>query len=105
MTELVVRPTPARIPDSVTVKIGELDPGMVVLAGAIELPAGVELSPQVDPKAEVARVTVIKIEIPETPVAEAAAVPAEGAEAAPAPESAEKATDKGEKKPEKREKQ
>jgi large subunit ribosomal protein L25 len=32
MTELVVRTTPDRIPDSVTVKIGELEPGMVVLA-------------------------------------------------------------------------
>ena len=105
MSELVVRTTPDRIPDTVTVKIADLEPGMVVLAGAIELPEGVELSPQVDPKAEVARVTVIKIEIPEAPVAEAAVVPAEGAEAAAAPETAEKAAEKGEKKPEKREKQ
>ena len=103
MSELIVRTTPDRIPDSVTVKIADLEPGMVVLAGAIELPAGVELSPQVDPKAEVARITVIKIDIPETPVAEAAAVPAEGTEAAAAP--AEQAAAKGDKKPEKREKE
>jgi len=103
MSELIVRTTPDRIPDSVTVKIADLEPGMVVLAGAIELPAGVELSPQVDPKAEVARVTVIKIEMPETPAAEATAVPAEGAEAAAAP--ADQAAAKGEKKPEKREKE
>jgi len=103
MSELVVRTTPDRIPDSVTAKIGDLEPGMVVLAGSIELPAGVELSPQVDPKAEVARVTVIKIEVPETPAVEAAAtVPVEGAEAAAAP--AEKAGEKGDKKPEQGEK-
>jgi large subunit ribosomal protein L25 len=109
MSELVVRTTPDRIPNSVTIKIGDMEPGMVVLAGAVELPSGVELSPTVDPKSEVARVTVIKVEIPETPVAEAApAVLVEGAEAAAAPaEKAEKAEkgEKGEKKPEKREKE
>jgi large subunit ribosomal protein L25 len=69
LTELTVRTTPDNIPDTVVVKVGELEPGALVTAGMVELPEGVELGEDVEPDTEVARVA--------APRAEAAA-PAEG---------------------------
>jgi large subunit ribosomal protein L25 len=84
LSELIVRTTPDNIPDAVIIKAGELVPGSVVTAGMVELPEGVELSPEVDPQTEVARVATPKIEVATPTTAEAA--PAEGGEGAGAPE-------------------
>jgi len=56
LTEISVRTTPDSIPDTVVVKVGDLEPGAVVTAAMVEMPAGCELSPDLDPATEVARV-------------------------------------------------
>ncbi len=82
VTELSLRTTPDNIPNSVVAKINDLEPGAVVTAAQVLLPAGVELSKDVPPDTLIARVAVPKIEVPEVePAAEAPA-----AEAAPAVE-------------------
>jgi len=92
MTELLVCTTPDNIPDTVVVKVGELEPGALVTAGMVELPAGIELAAGIDADAEVARVAAPRVEAEPTPSAEGEGL-AEGegqsAEGAPAPAEGE----------------
>ena len=82
LSELIVRTTPDNIPNSVVIKAGDLEPGSVVTAGMVELPEGVELSSEVDPSTEVARVATPKVEVAAPTAAETeAGADEEGAEA------------------------
>jgi len=91
VTELSVRTTPDNIPNSVIVKVGELEPGAVITAGMVELPEGVELSAHVAPSTEVARVAAPRVEAPA-----AAAVPEAAPEAAGEEGQTKAETGKGE---------
>jgi large subunit ribosomal protein L25 len=85
MTHVKVRALPIDIPDELEVSVADLEPGTNVAVSEIKLPKGIELI--TSPKLLVARISVIKIEVLETPVAAApvegavAAAPAEGAAA------------------------
>ena len=77
MTHVKIRALPIDIPDELEVSVADLEPGTNVAVSEIKLPKGIELI--TSPKLLVARISVIKIEVLETPVA---AAPVEGAVAA-----------------------
>ena len=85
MSQVMISTTPANIPDSILVKVGEMEAGDVLKIGDVVLPEGVELAPGVDSEAPVARVAVPKAEAEETAEgdAEAGEVPVVGDESKP----------------------
>lgn len=62
MSEIMVSTTPANIPDSVLVRVGDMEIGDVLTASQVELPANVELAEEVDPEDPVARVSAPRVE-------------------------------------------
>ena len=76
LNEITVLCTPDAIPDSIVVKVGELEIGASITVGQLVLPEGLELYEEMDPEEVVAHVVEPKEEAAAAPEAEAAAAPA-----------------------------
>lgn len=76
LNEITVLCTPDAIPDSIVVKVGDMEVGASITLGQLALPAGIELYEDMDPEEVVAHVVEPKEEAAEPAEAEAAAAPA-----------------------------
>lgn len=86
VTHITIRTIPSKIPDSILVRVGELEVGDHVKAGDLELPEGVSLA--VPEELEILVLSAPRIEVVEEPEGEVAA-PEEGGEATETPDQPE----------------
>jgi large subunit ribosomal protein L25 len=86
VTRITVLSIPALIPDSIEVRLANLEPGALITAGDLALPEGVKLA--VPRETQIARIIIPKVVVAEPAAPAAAATPEAGAAApaTPAPE-------------------